>query len=212
LSRVLRGIAREKGVQRSSAAVALSPSDLRKVLAWLDGSGLLRTDRLVLAAAFAVAFACCLHTGEWAPRTFDPSLHFTVACVDRSGRALSLLLPSSKTDQFRRGTPIPVPQSSDHVVCAQTRLLAYLDHAPAVPTAPLFRLASGRHLDSVSANRWLREALIGVGINPAGYSGYSFRRGAATAAAAAGAPDRDIMALGRWRSSVFTRYIDHDKQ
>ena len=53
----------------------------------------------------------------------------------------------------------------------------------------------------------VRSALASVGIDPAPYSGHSFRIGAATTAAAAGVEDAVIKSLGRWQSSAFQRYI-----
>jgi integrase len=180
------------------------------VLLWLDHSGLSHHDRLLLAAAFTVAFACCLRTGEWAPRAdrFDPATHFTVANVEWVGSRLSLTLPGSKTDPFRRGTPILVTPNSDAVLCARTRMIAYLEACPAPTSAPLFHLADGKALDYVYAIRWFRNGLSATGEDPTGYSGYSFRRGAATAAAAMGASAHSLQRLGRWRSSAYIRYID----
>ena len=44
------------------------------------------------------------------------------------------------------------------------------------------------------------------------YTGHSFRRGAASSAAAAGYSDYEIQLLGRWRSDAYRLYIDvpHD--
>ena len=53
----------------------------------------------------------------------------------------------------------------------------------------------------------LRVALTAVGIDATAYAGYSFRIGAATAAAAAGLSDSLIQSLGRWRNSAYTIYI-----
>ena len=47
----------------------------------------------------------------------------------------------------------------------------------------------------------VRARLVRVGISHTGYSGHSFRIGAATTAAQAGIPDSAIQALGRWSSS-----------
>jgi hypothetical protein len=210
MARILRGIARNKGMNRSSPAVALTVPLLRRLLLWVDGCHLSRHDRLLLVAGYAVAFACCLRTGEWAPRPhrFNPSTHFLMKNLQISAAGMVLTLPASKTDQFRRGTPIRIPSSADSIICARTRLQAYIDFAAAPGDAPLFRFASGRPLDSEFITRWLRLGLTALGVDPTGYSGYSFRHGAATDAAANGAGDRAIMALGRWRSTAFHRYVD----
>ena len=53
----------------------------------------------------------------------------------------------------------------------------------------------------------LRIALTDAGIDTSGYSGHSFRIGAASAAAKAGLPDSLIQSLGRWKSAAFLSYI-----
>jgi hypothetical protein len=56
----------------------------------------------------------------------------------------------------------------------------------------------------------IRTALLSAGINPANFAGHSFRRGAASQAAAAGCADHEIQLLGRWRSDAYKLYIDMD--
>ena len=53
----------------------------------------------------------------------------------------------------------------------------------------------------------LCEAISQLGMNTAGYSGHSFRIGAASTAAAVGFSDSIIQLLGRWKSSAFLAYI-----
>ena len=59
----------------------------------------------------------------------------------------------------------------------------------------------------------LKSRLALVGLDPSLYSGHSFRRGAASSAAAAGYSDYEIQLLGRWRSDAYKLYIDipHDR-
>src|SRR5579859_975627 len=56
-------------------------------------------------------------------------------------------------------------------------------------------------------SRKLRQALLFVGINPAGFSGHSFRRGAAHSALKAGISRKDIMKMGRWKSDSVDQYF-----
>ena len=56
----------------------------------------------------------------------------------------------------------------------------------------------------------LGQALTAAGIDTAGYSGHSFRIGAATTAAQDGFSDSLIQALGCWKSSAFQEYIRTD--
>ena len=51
-----------------------------------------------------------------------------------------------------------------------------------------------------------------AGINPSGYSGHSFRIGAATTAAAKGIDADTIRTLGRWSSDTYRWYIQIPRQ
>ena len=55
--------------------------------------------------------------------------------------------------------------------------------------------------------REVKEALGEAGIDLTGYSGHSFRSGAATTAAAKGSSDSAIKMLGRWKSEAYQLYI-----
>ena len=52
----------------------------------------------------------------------------------------------------------------------------------------------------------VREALTRSGLDAKCYAGHSFRIGAATTATQQGLQDSLIEMLGRWESSVYTRY------
>ena len=53
----------------------------------------------------------------------------------------------------------------------------------------------------------MRAALSQAGVDTAGYSGHSFRIGAASTAARAGFNDSFIQTLGRWKSAAFSTYM-----
>src|SRR5439155_3393069 len=53
----------------------------------------------------------------------------------------------------------------------------------------------------------LHSLLRTVGINSEGFSGHSFRRGAANSALQAGISRQDIMKMGRWKSDAMDRYF-----
>ena len=57
----------------------------------------------------------------------------------------------------------------------------------------------------------LKNRLISIGMDPSLYSGHSFRRSAASAAAAVGYTEHEIQLLGRWRSDAYKLYIDVPK-
>ena len=72
---------------------------------------------------------------------------------------------------------------------------------------PLFLLQSGAPLTRTRLVKELRTVLSELGLEAELFSGHSFRKGAATTAAARGISDSQIKVLGRWRSSAFQRYI-----
>ena len=57
----------------------------------------------------------------------------------------------------------------------------------------------------------MRRALESQGLDVSRFNGHSFHIGAATTAAACGISDSLIQALGRWKSSAFTSYIQTPK-
>ena len=77
---------------------------------------------------------------------------------------------------------------------------------------PFFRLENGIPLTKSRFVQKVHDVLTRAGISHTGYSGHSFRIGAATAAAEAGLEDSVIQALGRWSSSAFLRYIRITRQ
>jgi len=58
----------------------------------------------------------------------------------------------------------------------------------------------------------LKLAITQAGMNAEGFSGHSFRSGAATTAATRGLPDSQIKQLGRWKSAAYLRYIKPSPQ
>ena len=111
----------------------------------------------------------------------------------------------SKTDPFRRGVSIFLGKT-DSDLCPVAALLSYLAKRGLAP-GPLFRFDEGHPLTRLALVSEVRAALTVAGIDPAPYSGHSFRIGAATSAAAAGVEDAVIKTLGRWRSDAYLRWL-----
>lgn len=75
------------------------------------------------------------------------------------------------------------------------------------PCDPLFLVSADTPLTRSVLIRHLRYLLQRLGLNASHYAGHSFRKGAATTAAAAHIPDHLMKALGRWSSDGYQRYI-----
>ena len=73
---------------------------------------------------------------------------------------------------------------------------------------PLFRLPSGESYTGNAFNTDLKRFLGDMAGEMRGHvSSHSFRSGIATSMSKAGYSDEEIMAMGRWRSDAFLRYV-----
>ena len=145
---------------------------------------------------------------------FDPAVHMTPGDVAVDSHAspslIRLRLKQSKTDPFRRGCDIYLGKT-DAELCPVRAMLAYLARRGA-ETGPLFLYEDGFPLSRDRLVTEIRESLTACGRHPDGFSGHSFRIGAATTAASRGLEDSTIQTLGRWRSEAFKRYVRLDAQ
>ena len=173
----------------------------------LDGVATSYEERLLWAAA-AVCFFGFFRAGEiTAPSAsaFDPRVHLAWGDVSISGdnQVLRVFLKRSKTDQYGRGTEVFIGATRNEL-CPVQAVRSYVVVRGESPGA-FFRSLDCCPLSKARFVELVRSSLARVPI--AGYSGHSFRIGAATAAAQAGIPDSAIQALGRWSSPAFLRYI-----
>lgn len=88
---------------------------------------------------------------------------------------------------------------------------AYVTRVPAPASAAAFGYISGGEyvpLTHAVFVVWVKKLLHRAGIDPAGFAGHSFRRGAATYSFLVGLPELMIKELGAWRSQVYQVYMD----
>ena len=172
-------------------------------------------DRVILWAAFTLCFFSFMRSGEIGANSesdFDPTCNLTTqdVAIDNltNPQILKIRLKCSKTDPFREGSDIFLARTHDEL-CPVTAMLAWLVKRKAKPAAegPLFVLQAGAPLTRNSFVAHFKEALMAAHIDPIGFSGYSFRIGAATTASRQGLPESIIKRLGRWKSTVYQRYI-----
>ena len=159
---------------------------------------------------WAAATVCFFRAGEITvplSSAFDARVHLCwgdVAIADTGG-VLRVFLKRSKTDQFGRGTEVFIGATANDLGPVEA-VRAYVARRGTAPGA-FFCGEGGAPLTKMRFVVLVRAALTRAGVPVAGYSGHSFRIGAATAAAQAGIPDSTIQALGRWTSSAFLEYI-----
>ena len=167
-------------------------------------------DNVMLWAACCLGFFGFLRAGEFTctgQDAMNPPLSPSDITVDSrvNPRLITVYLRHSKTDPFGVGCQIYLGRT-DTTPCPVAAVLSYLSLRPSSP-GPLFLFQNGTPLTRATLVVHLRTALAHAGIHPSGYSGHSFRIGAATAAAQAGYSDSFIQTLGRWKSAAFVSYI-----
>jgi hypothetical protein len=170
-----------------------------------------------LYASWCLAFAAFLRSGEF---TLKRGKFHRQTCLSRDSveflpslenpDRVILTLPASKTDPFRKGIRITVAAAPGHRSCAVAALKRLFEAQPRSGSAPLFEGLDGDAMRYDYLVKSVRTALLSAGINPANFAGHSFRRGAASQAAAGGCADHEIQLLGRWRSDAYKLYIDMD--
>ena len=119
-------------------------------------------------------------------------------------------IKQSKTDPFRLGADIFLGASSAPN-CPVQALVNYIAVRSPSP-GPLFCFESGSPLSRASMVSEVQQALTNTGLEAAGFTGHSFRIGAANTAAKRGFEDSLIQTLGRWKSSAYLEYIRIPRQ
>ncbi|TFY57507.1 hypothetical protein EVJ58_g6982 [Rhodofomes roseus] len=215
VQRLIRGIKRYHGERERNPKMPITLAVLQQMSAALPSPAQSAGDAS-FAAAIKTAFAGFLRCGEFTvdrPASFTPATSLTRGSVQffpslEAPAHVLLSLPSSKTDPFRRGVSVLIAAAPGTSTCAVAALQHLFTVDPRSPTAPLFVADDGSPLTRSNFITRLKLLLPAAGLDPTGYSGHSFRRGAASSAAAAGYSDFEIQQLGRWRSDAYRLYID----
>ena len=166
----------------------------------------------MLWAAACLCFFACLRAGEaLAPEhgKFDEGAHLTWNDVEvgtRSGNeVIRVKIKDSKTDRLRKGTFVLL-ESTGGEICPVNVVLKFMIDIRAGP-GPFFMDKDKVGLTRREFVKEVKDALERKGLPSEVISGHTFRIGAATAAAAGGASDEEVKALGRWRSCEYKGYI-----
>ena len=170
----------------------------------------------LLKTVCSVAFFGFLRCGEFTTNSmhFDPEVNLclndiTISRDLSNTEFVSLHLKQSKTDPFSKGYHVYLHQVT-HSICPVSCVKQYLQVRTlktANPFSPLFMLDNGNALNRYTFLHMLTTACTQAGINPSGFTGHSFRIGAATTAAKCNVADHMIQTLGRWTSDCYKTYI-----
>ena len=205
LQQVLRGIKISQGKLNLSQSQSRRPrrpisleilQDIRDLWAQHPQDN----DRIMLWTAFTTCFfgflragKLCVHNAHSWDFTSDLLREDVMVDSIETPRMIRLHLRVSKTDQFREGSDVYLPRTYCRL-CPVAALLSWMVVRGCEP-GPLFRFSSGKPLTRSDFVTELKGALSSTGRDPSGYSGHSFRSGAATTAAMQGISDSNIKLL-----------------
>jgi len=197
---VMAGIRRAKGTAQAGKRPILT-EDLRALIAQVPDTATGQRDRALLLLGFAGGFR----------RSELVGLNLTDLNFTRDG--LVVMLRRSKTDQEAQGREVGIPYGSNPATCPARAVRAWAD-ALGEGDGPLFRPINrhgqvlNRRLTDKSVALVVKRWAAAAGIESGGVAGHSLRAGLATSAAAAGVPERAIMAQTGHRSvTTLRKYI-----
>jgi site-specific recombinase XerD len=199
--KVMAGIRREKGTAQTGKKPVVT-EDIRAMVATLSSKRLLDVrDRALLLLGFAGALR----------RSELVALNVEDLKINREG--LIVTIRRSKTDPEGQGRLVGIPYGSTPATCPVRALQSWLETLGA-DGGPLFRPIN-RHqqigrkrLTSQSVALVVKRSGAAAGFDAKQLAGHSLRAGLATAAAAAGVPERAIMAQTGHRSlTTLRKYI-----
>ena len=140
---------------------------------------------------------------------FDEAVHLSPLEVNLDSRVnprmIRLRLKQSKTDPFHRSADVFLGHTY-HDICPVSALLDYLVQR-GQDWGALFTYSDRSSLSCQKLVSEVHSALAMKGLDGNGFTGHSFRIGAATTAKAKGVSDSTVKTLGRWRSDAFQLYI-----
>ncbi|XP_073413114.1 uncharacterized protein [Dendrobates tinctorius] len=162
----------------------------------------------LISTAFAIAFFGALRISELVPHSKTALIgglinEDLVICSD----ALRIRVRKSKCDPTGRGSWVLV-KALEGPICP----VKIVRHYAVIRHESRFFLShtDGSPLTKYQFHTIFKKCLQAVGVDPKEYGTHSFRIGAATEAARAGAAEAEVQRLGRWKSACFARYIRPD--
>ena len=166
-------------------------------------------------SAFLLAFFGFFRVGEItaSSKSADCSRILGLSDVRFEGHDQSTMiikLRFSKTDQQGNSASLRFRRNPNSQLCPLRCLSQYLSMRPPVGDC-LFVHADGSPLTAYQFRHILKKGLEALGVPTLGFSGHSFRIGAATSAALNGLSIPVVQSLDRWKSSAVNWYIRPNK-
>ena len=187
----------------------ITPEILRKIYAKLKISH--KAD-LALWCCFLVTFYCLLRKANSVPEGPDYNVDQILARkhvrLDHQNHMVLIFVGWSKTNQYgNRDLVVPIPANTDPALDLYRHLCSLFSKVKVTSDRPAFSFSERSFVSYSSFTSRLKSLLSAAGVDPAKFSGHSFRRGGATYLHSLGATPLEIQASGDWQTMVFTRYL-----
>jgi hypothetical protein len=208
LEATLQGIKRRlKGTPQF--VLPIDPVILRRMYSNID---ITNTQDLSLWCSFLTAFYCLFRKANTVPKdhNFDPDCVLTRGdiVIDEAGQNVLIYVNFSKVNQYQKiFHVIPIPANSDPALDLYRHIKKLFSLVRATRTSPAFMYSARHFITYRSFTHRLKQLLAKSGLDPALYSGHSFRRGGASYLYGIGGSTLMVQVLGDWASQIFTRYL-----
>ena len=208
LEETLQGLKRRKA-GTPKRVLPINPAILRSMYHHVDTQKVMD---LALWCGFLISFFCLFRKANVCPKDskFDPSCVLTRGNIifDDEEEHVLIFVNFSKTNQYKRNFHvIPIPKNKDPALDLYSHLKKLFSLVPAADTAPALSYTANSFINHRVFTTKLKLLLTKAGLDPAVYSGHSFRRGGASYLYSVGGSTLMVQVLGDWASQVFTRYL-----
>ena len=208
LDSTLQGLKRELA-GTPNQVLPITPDILRKMYLRLNMS---KNKDLALWCGFLTTFRCLFRKSNSVPegRNFDAEKILTRKHIvlNHQTKTVLVYVSWSKTIQFGgKDIIIPIPQTNDPHLDLFRHLDMLFSRVSVNDSAPAFSYGHDSFITYKSFTEGLKTLLKKCDVDPARYSGHSFRRGGASYLHSLGGTGLQIQASGDWSTLTFLRYL-----
>ena len=143
-------------------------------------------------------------------QNFDPEtvLKRDDVVLDEEDQCVLVFVNFSKTNQYsHRQHCIPIPRNEDPALDLYSFVELLYSRVSADEESPVMSHSTTSFITHRTFTTKLKSWLTQAGLDPALFSGHSFRRGGASYLYSIGGTTLMVQVMGDWRSQVFTRYL-----
>ena len=208
LDSTLQGLKRQLA-GTPNQVLPITPDILRKMYRKLDMS---KDKDLALWCGFLTTFRCLFRKSNSVPegKNYDEGKvltrkHFV---LNHQTKTVLVYVSWSKTIQFGgKDIVVPIPPTNDPDLDLYSHLNLLFSRVPVHDSAPAFSYGQNSFITYKSFTDGLKALLKKCNVDPARFSGHSFRRGGATYLHSLGGTGLQIQASGDWSTLTFLRYL-----